>query len=34
VKDIAIFLVGAGVMLAAVAAAFWWWLGCDGWSFC
>ena len=33
-KDIALFLAGATVMLCAVVAVFWWWLGCTGWSFC
>lgn len=33
-KDIVIFLAGAGCMLAAVAAFAWWLLGCTGWSFC
>lgn len=33
-KDIAIFLAGAALMLTAGVAVFWWWLGCTGWSFC
>lgn len=33
-KDIAIFLAGAAVMLCAGGSVAYWLLFCDGWSFC